>query len=131
MERKLLQIAVALAGLASVGFGLAGVVFGTTFMGLSDDVVIDSYVRFLKGMTLAIGFVYWSAVPEIERHGERISLVTFILVGGAVARLMAVVSHGVPTLGILFGLAGELIFVPLLWLWQRHVAGVARRGAIT
>jgi hypothetical protein len=131
MERKLLQIAVALAGFAAVTFGLAGVLFGTTIMDLSDDVLTDSHVRFLKGMTLAIGFVYWSAVPDIERHGERISLVTFILVGGALARLMAVVSHGVPTMGILFSVAGELIFVPLLWLWQRHVASVARRTAIT
>jgi hypothetical protein len=131
MERKLLQIAVALAGFAAIGFGLAGVLFGTTIMELSDDVLTDSHVRFLKGMTLAIGFVYWSAIPDIERHGERISLVTFILVGGAVARMMAVVSHGVPTMGILFSLVGNLIFVPLLWLWQRHVAGVARRTAIT
>jgi hypothetical protein len=131
MERKLLQIAVALAGFAAVGFGLAGVLFGTTIMELSDDVLTDSHVRFFKGMTLAIGFVYWSAVPDIERHGERISLVTFILVGGAMARLMSIVSHGVPTMGLLFSLVGELIFVPLLWLWQRHVASVARRTAIT
>jgi Domain of unknown function (DUF4345) len=131
MERKLLQTAVALAGLAAVVFGLAGVLFGTTIMEMSDDVVTDSHVRFLKGMTLAIGLVYWSAIPNIERHGERIALVTLILVGGALARLMAVVSHGVPTMGILFSLVAELIFVPLLWLWQRHVAGVARRTAIT
>jgi hypothetical protein len=131
MERKFLQIAFGLAGLAAVGFGLAGVLAGTTLTGLPDDVVIDSYVRFLQGLTLAIGFVYWSAIPDIERHTERISLVTFILVGGALARLLAVVSHGVPTMGILFGLVGELIFVPWLWLWQRHVAGAARRVAIT
>jgi hypothetical protein len=131
MERKLLQIAVALAGLAAVAFGLAGVLFGTTIMEMSDDIVTDSHVRFLKGMTLVIGFVYWSAIPDIERRGERIALVTLILVGGAMARLMAVVSHGVPTMGILFSLVAELIFVPLLWLWQRHVAGVARRAAIT
>jgi hypothetical protein len=129
VERRLLQFAVGLAGLASVVFGLAGVLFGTAFLGLSDNVAIDSSVRFLKGMTLAIGFVYWSAIPDIERHGERISVVTFILVGGAMARLMAVVSHGVPTLGILFSLTGELVFVPLLWLWQRHVAGSSRRVA--
>lgn len=131
MERKLLQIAVALAGFAAIVFGGAGVLIGTTFMGLSDDVVIDSSVRFLKGMTLAIGLVYWSAIPRIERHGERIALVTFVLVGGALARLMAVISHGVPTVGILLTLAGDLIFVPLLWLWQRHVASIARRTAIT
>lgn len=131
MERKLLQVAFALAGLVLVGFGLAGVVFGAAFMDLSGNVVMDSYIRFLKGMLLAIGLVYWSSVPDIERRSERISLVTFILVLGAVPRLMAVIGHGVPTIGILIGLAGELIFAPLLWLWQGRVARVAQRGALT
>jgi hypothetical protein len=57
MERKLLQIVVALAGFAAVGFGLAGVLFGTTLVAPSDDVVIGSSVRFLRGMTLAIGLI--------------------------------------------------------------------------
>ena len=131
MERKLLQIAFAIAGLVLVGFGLAGVFFGANFMDLSGNVVMDSYIRFLKGMLFAIGLVYWSSIPDIERHGERISLVTLILVLGAVPRLMAVIGHGVPTIGIMVGLAGELIFAPLLWLWQRHVSGVAQRSALT
>ncbi len=131
MERKLLQIAFALAGLTLVGFGFAGVFFGATFIDLSGDVVMDSYIRFLKGMLLAIGLVYWSSIPDIERHGERISLLTFILVLGAVPRLMAVIGHGVPTIGILVSLVGELIFAPLLWVWQRHVARVAQRSALT
>jgi hypothetical protein len=131
MERKLLQIALALAGLVLVLFGLAGVFFGADFTDLSGNVVMDSYFRFLKGMLLAIGLIYWSAVPDIERHGERIALVTFILVLGAVPRLMAVIGHGVPTIGIIISLAGELIFAPLLWLWQRHVARVAPRCALT
>ncbi len=131
MERKLLQIAFAIAGLVLVGFGLAGVFFGANFADLSGNVVMDSYFRFLKGMLLGIGLVYWSSIPDIERHGERVALVTFILVLGAVPRLMAVISHGVPTIGILVGLAGELIFAPLLWLWHRHVAGVAQRDALT
>jgi Domain of unknown function (DUF4345) len=131
MERKLLQIAFAIAGLVLVGFGLAGVFFGADFADLSGNVVMDSYFRFLKGMLLAIGLIYWSSIPAIERHGERISLVTFILVLGAVPRLIAVIGYGVPTIGILISLAGELIFAPLLWLWQQHAAGVAQRGALT
>jgi Domain of unknown function (DUF4345) len=131
VERKLLQIAFALAGLALVGFGFAGVFFGANFLDLSGNVVMDSYIRFLKGMLLAIGLIYWSSIPDIERHGERISLVTCILVLGAVPRLMAVIGHGVPTIGILISLAGELIAAPLLWLWQRRVAGVAQRSALT
>ena len=131
MERKLLQIAFALAGLVLVGFGFAGVYLGADFLDLSGNVVMDSYIRFLKGMLLAVGVVYWSAIPDIERHGERISLVTFILVLGAIPRLMAVIGHGVPTIGILVGLAGELIAAPLLWLWQRRVALAAQRSALT
>jgi hypothetical protein len=131
MERKLLQIAFAIAGLVLVAFGFAGVFFGATFVDLSGNVVMDSYIRFLKGMLLAIGLIYWSAIPDIEHHGERIALVTFILVLGAVPRLMAVIAHGVPTIGILVSLAGELVVAPLLWLWQRHVTGVCQRGAVT
>jgi hypothetical protein len=131
MERKLLQIAFALAGLVLVGFGFAGVFFGANFLDLSGNVVMDSYIRFLKGMLLAIGLVYWSSIPDIERHGERVALVTFILMLGAVPRLMAVIGHGVPTVGIIIGLAGELIAAPLLWLWQRRIARVAQRSALT
>ena len=131
MERKLLQAALAVAGLVLVGFGLAGIFFGANFIDLTGNVVMDSYIRFLKGMLLAIGLVYWSAIPDIERHGERISLVTFILLLGAVPRLMAVIGHGVPTIGIMVGLTGELIVAPLLWLWQRRVAQLAQRMALT
>ena len=131
MERMLLQIAFALAGLVLIVFGLAGVFFGASFADLSGNVEMDSYFRFLKGMLLGIGLIYWWSIPQIERHGERISLVTFILVLGAVPRLLAVISHGVPTIGILIGLAGELIVAPLLWLWHQHVTGVAQRSALT
>jgi hypothetical protein len=131
MERKLLQIAVAVAGLSGVGLGLTGVLFGTMHADLSGDVVLDSYVRFLKGALLAIGLIYWSCIPQIERRGDRISLVTFILVFGTLSRLLSVVGHGVPTVGIMSNLIAGLILVPLLWLWQRHVAQVAQRGAVT
>ena len=130
MERKLLQIGFTIAGLVLVGFGFAGVFFGADFADMSGNMVMDSYVRFLKGMLLGIGLIYWSSIPDIERHGERVSLVTFILVLGAVPRLLAVIGYGVPTIGILISLAGELIFAPLLWLWHRHVAAVAQGSAL-
>ena len=131
MERKLLQIVVACAGLVGVGLGLTGVLFGTMHADLSGDVVLDSYVRFAKGVLLAIGLIYWSCIAQIERRGERISLVTFILVFGTLSRLFSVVGHGVPTVGIMSNLFAGLIFVPLLWLWQRRVARVAERSALT
>jgi Domain of unknown function (DUF4345) len=131
MERRLLQITVAVAGLIGVVLGLTGVLFGTMHADLSGDVVLDSYVRFGKGVLLAIGLIYWSSIPQIERHRERIALISLILVFGSLSRLLSLAGHGVPTLGIISNLIAGLVFVPLLWLWQRHVASVALRSAPT
>lgn len=131
MERKLLQAAVAVAGFAGVMLGLTGVLFGTLYADLSGDVVLDSYVRFGKGVLLAVGLIYWSCIPRIEQRGDRIALVTFILLFGTLSRLLSAVGHGVPTLGIVANLIAGLILVPLLWLWQRHVAMRAQRSAVT
>ncbi len=38
---------------------------------------------------------------------------------------------GMPTIGLIISLAGELIFAPLSWLWQEHVAGAAQRSVLT
>jgi hypothetical protein len=131
MQRILLQLTVAIAGLIGVSFGLAGVVFGIAFTDMFDDGTVDSSVRFYKGMLLAVGLIYWSCIRDIERCGERMSLVTFILVCGAASRLMAVIGHGVANLGMVLSLIAGLVLVPLLWLWQRHVAQAAQRGAYT
>jgi hypothetical protein len=131
MERRLLQFAIACAGLIGVILGLTGVLFGTLHTDLSGDVVLDSYVRFGKGVLLAIGLIYWSSIPQIERHGDRIALITLILVVGSLSRLLSLAGHGVPTFGILGNLIAGLVFVPLVWLWQRHVVSVAQRGALT
>ncbi len=126
MERRLLQIALAIVGLVAITFGLTGVLFGTSLSGVRLGVTMEGYVRFIKGVLLAVGLIYWSAIPQIEKRGERISIVTFILVFGAAARLMAVLSHGFPTVGLLISLIAELVVVPLIWLWHRHLV---RRGA--
>jgi Domain of unknown function (DUF4345) len=131
MERKLLQATVAVAGFAGVVLGLTGVLFGTLYADLSGDAVLDSYVRFGKGVLLAIGLVYCSCIPRVELRGDRISLVTFILALGTLSRLFSAVGHGVPTLGIVANLIAGLILVPLLWLWQRRVAAMAQRSAVT
>jgi hypothetical protein len=125
LERRLLQIALAIVGLVAITFGLTGVLFGTSLSGVRLGVTMEGYVRFIKGVLVAVGLIYWSAIPQIEKRGERISIVTFILVFGAAARLLAVLSHGFPTVGLLISLIGELVIVPLIWLWHRHLV---RRG---
>ena len=55
--------------------------FGTSLSGVRLGVTMDGYVRFIKGVLVAVGLIYWSAIPQHrEAAGERISIVTFILV---------------------------------------------------
>ncbi|WP_211912045.1 DUF4345 domain-containing protein [Tardiphaga alba] len=127
MERTLLQIALAIAGLVAILFGLTGVLFGTSLSGVATiGVTMEGYVRFIKGVLIAAGLIYWSAIPHVEKRGERIAVVSFILMFGAAGRLLAVIGHGFPTVGLLVSLIGELVVVPLIWLWHRRLV---RHGA--
>ena len=122
MERRLLQIVVALVGLGAVTAGILGAVSGASFLNLSHNAAVDSYLRFLFGIVFAIGIVLLASVPHIERHRTRFSVLAAILVIGGVVRAFGFLGHGVPTLGAMFGLSLELLAAPLLWIWQRRIA---------
>jgi hypothetical protein len=97
------------------------VVKGLDFTGMTGDIGADSHFRYLSGLLLAIGLGFWSYVPTIETKGKRFKLLTLIVVMGGLARLISLVSVGVPSVGMLFGLAMELIIAPVLYLWQRRI----------
>jgi hypothetical protein len=118
----------AIVGLVAILFGVTGVFFGTSLSGVTLGVTMEGYVRFIKGVLIAAGLIYWSAIPRLEARGERIGVVSFLLVFGAAGRLLAVVGHGFPTVGLMVSLIGELVVVPLLWWWHRSYV---RRSAAT
>jgi len=122
MERRLLQIAIFIAGLVPILMGFAGVAWGVQFISLDDNAAVDGAVRFLSGVLLAVGVQYWISIPHIEKHGTQFSVLTFILVFGALARLSALFFSGVPGLGTFFITLVALVYVPLLWIWQRRLA---------
>ncbi len=122
MERRLLQIAVALAACVPVIAGGYGMWKGTGFLDLGTNVSADSHIRYLSGLLFGIGIAFWAAIPRIETHRARFSLLTAIVFVGGLARLYSLAIHGVPEGGMLFGLAMELVVTPTIWAWQRRVA---------
>lgn len=126
-EKRLLQIAVALAGTVPVAAGMAGVVFGEVFVGDLANISSDSHFRYLSGILLAVGLAFWSSIPRIEMHALRYGLLTLLVFTGGLARLAAIPTMGTPNGGMLFGLAMELAVTPILCLWQFRVA--RRAGA--
>ncbi|EGP08643.1 hypothetical protein CSIRO_1660 [Bradyrhizobiaceae bacterium SG-6C] len=126
MERLFLQIATAFSALVLLGIGLCGMILGVQFMHGVGTITVDNYFRLMSGVMAGMGIVLLCAIPHAERHRERFGVITFMVVLGGLSELYSVILHGIPSVGSLFGLFMTLIYAPLLWLLQRHVA---RRAA--
>ncbi len=124
MSRRVLQAMVMVLGLVPVLAGLSGVVLGASMAGPSPPGAsgLDSHVRYLSGLLLAIGFGFWSTVPSIERRTARFRLLTALVVAGGLGRLFGVLLHGLPPAPMLAGLGMELVVTPLLCAWQSRIA---------
>lgn len=124
-ERRFLQLAVALAALVPLSAGAAGVVDGPGMAGGEvgpDRPALESHFRYLSGLLLGIGLAFAVSIPTIERRSELFAVLSAAVVVGGLARLSALLVHGMPTTPHLLALAMELVVVPLLFAWQRRVA---------
>ena len=122
MERKLLQLTVAVAGLVPVIAGGDGMLRGAAAFDLTGDAFADGHVRYLSGLLLGIGLAFWASIPHIERHRARFLLLTAIVFLGGCGRLFSVVLTGEANGVTLFALAMELLVTPAICLWQRRLA---------
>ena len=83
---------------------------------------LDSHVRYLSGLLLGIGLVFWATIPGIERRGAIFRALTGIVFIGGLGRLLGVLIVGVPSTPMAAALGMELVVTPLLCLWQSRVA---------
>ena len=121
-ERRCLQIAVAIAGLVPVFAGAAGVLLGMGMTNVGGSLSLNSHLRYLSGLLLGIGIVFWWNIPHIERVGSLFRVLTLIVVIGGLARLFGLLIDGAPPAPMLFGLVMELVITPVLCVWQSRVA---------
>ncbi|MEI7711613.1 MAG: DUF4345 domain-containing protein [Rhodospirillales bacterium] len=120
-ERRLLQAAVLLAGIVPVSAGTAGIFLGAGLAG-GGSIDLDSHVRYLSGLLLGIGLVFWGTIPRIERRAAIFQALTGIVAIGGLARLLGLFVAGVPSTPMTAALGMELAVTPLLCLWQRRIA---------
>ena len=121
IEKRALQVAVAIAGLVPVIAGAAGAL-QPRLLSLDGAAQALTHAAYLSGLLLGIGLAFWSLIPTIERQRRMFTTLTAIVVVGGLARLaLAARLHawGVP---VLVPLAMELGVTPLLCLWQRRVS---------
>ncbi len=124
IEKRLLQIVVAIACLVPLTVGGQSILHGPGGIGHLRDVPIDldSHFRYISGIFFGVGVAFATCVPAIERKGPRFRLLGALVVAGGLSRLVSLVAVGVPSRGHVLGLGMELGVVPLLMLWQWRFA---------
>jgi hypothetical protein len=126
IERRLLQIVVALACLAPICAGTAGVVLGPAMLDMvSADA--DSHYRYLSGLLLGIGLAFATTIARIEMQTMRFRVLAAIVVVGGLGRFLSLIVRGMPGKAMLFGLIMELVVTPALVVWQARIAAQARQ----
>jgi hypothetical protein len=126
IEKRLLQIVVAIACLVPLSVGGQSILNGPSFLGHPPVIPtdLDSHFRYISGIFFGVGIAFATCIPDIEAKSPRFRLLGALVVCGGLARVVSLMSVGPPSKGHLFAFAMELGVVPLLMLWQ---AGLARR----
>ncbi len=120
-EKRLLQFVILLAGCVPVAAGLLGALEGAAFMGGGLGPGGDSQFRYLSGLLLGIGLVFWGCIPSIGRRTETVRALAIVVVMGGLARAVGWISHGDPGASR-WALIMELGVTPLICLWQARIA---------
>jgi hypothetical protein len=126
IEKRLLQVVIAIACLVPLSVGGQSILNGPSFLGHPPVIPtdLDSHFRYISGIFFGVGIAFATCIPDIQTKGPRFRLLGALVVCGGLARVVSLLSVGPPSKGHLFAFAMELGVVPLLMLWQ---AGFARR----
>jgi hypothetical protein len=124
LERRLLQIAVAAAGLVPVAAGALGAFRPELLIGGPPHAL--THGAYLSGLLLGLGLAFWSLIPTIERQSRVFGLLTGLVVLGGLARAFTAARLGAWNLSVELPLVMELAVTPALWLWQRRVSSLLR-----
>ena len=124
IEKRLLQVVIAIACLLPLIVGGQGVLHGPAPLGHLAEVPrdLDSHFRYISGIFFATGLGFVSCIPDIERKGARFRLLGGLIFVGGVSRGISLLAVGVPSQGHVLGLVMETVVVPLLMLWQWNFA---------
>ena len=131
MERRALQIVLALLSLIPLlGLGITWLV-GPRYFSQGGGAVsnaLDSQFRYLAGVYAgAVTGSLWWAIPRIEERAMAVRLAGAAVFLGGLGRCISLATVGHPgDATMMGGLVLELGVVPLLVLWQRRIARLAR-----
>ena len=118
-----LQITLGVFSLIPVIFAVLGFLHGAGR--LSPDGVapgLDNQYRYFSGMYLVVSFLIWFIIPQIERHGRLLAIVSAAIFIGGLGRVVSIMTAGQPAQDQVVAMGIELVVPVIFVLWQRIVA---------
>ncbi|CAF3046353.1 unnamed protein product [Rotaria sp. Silwood2] len=121
-QRLSLQIVIGLIAMIPIFVGLNGIFQGPNVLLKTNDysIQVDSHLRYLSGLRVAMGIFLLRNLPTIDRNGDdlcRVSLFVFI---GGLGRLWGLITIGFDFDAIIAALI-ELFILPIICLWQNQI----------
>jgi len=125
-SKNLLQVTLGICALAPIFSGLLGM------SGINnplypeaekpEGLLLDSNLRFLNGLSVAIGVCTLSIIREIKRKAAELRMICLVIFFGAIGRWISIAGYGLPPFP--FGVFPflELVIPPLLVFWQHRIS---------
>jgi len=129
-SRKILQYMIAVLALAPLLSGIAGLagIYNPIFLeNLPENLILDSNLRFLNGMSIAVALAFYFLIPVIEKETFACRIICFAIFAGGIGRLISIFALGNPPAFILTFLVIELSCPLLIIYWQKHIANATLR----
>lgn len=128
-SRKLLQISLGICALVPIFTGLLGMAGNNNPIYLEAErpvgLLLDSYLRFLNGLSVGIGVCTLFIIPDIKRRSAELRMICFAIFVGAIGRFLSVASYGFAPFPYNIFPFLEVALPPLFVFWQSKIAGNA------
>ena len=127
-SRKVLQSVMGVLAAAPLLSGILGLsgIYNPLFSGnLPVNLVLDSNLRFLNAMSIAVALSFYFIIPVIEKETFACRIICCAILLGGVGRLISIYDLGVRPIPLLVFLALELSFPVLIIYWQQKIASPA------
>ncbi len=132
MSKRSLQIATAILGVVPFATGIVGMfgigdpIYGS--LGLPQDALLDSNLRFFSGVWLGLGVAVFWLVPNIERQAVLFRALWGMIFIGGIGRLLSMLLIGNPPVPFIAFTVLEIIGAPIFIVWQSSISGIRRNG---
>jgi hypothetical protein len=93
------------------------------------DPVLDSQNRFYGVAFTVYGFLLWLCATDPGRYRSVLKILLWVFFAAGLARVVSIITHGVPTVPVLFLFASEILLPPLCLFWLRRLGDTDNAAA--